>query len=114
MRALPAWSKDPLLVFAISFHDTRFHEAPKSENLTLPVVDGDVLEEVKYGQCQVVEPTITDFALMPDAFSPGLALMWRPLAEAGIWAALRDHEPAAIEQFAKPRQAFRLDGATAH
>lgn len=106
MEVVPAWSRHPCAVFAISVHSALGRDFAYGDNLTFSVLDGEALDEVKARECEVTDPSLDGFVLMPRDFSQGVVLMWRPLAEAGIWAALREYDPKAILHFARLRQEF--------
>lgn len=103
MKVMPAWSTKAHEVFAVSKHPSFTDGETKLDNMTFSVLDDQVLEEVKASECTILDPRIDDFVLLPPNFASGLVIMWRPLAEAGIWIALREHDPVALQRFARLR-----------
>ncbi|MDP5309299.1 hypothetical protein, partial [Paracoccus spongiarum] len=106
MKIIVPWSSEPLQVYAIAW--SRFpHEADILGNRTIfSVADGGGLAEVYEHECEISSSDLNEFCIMPREFDARyLVLMWKPLADCGIWKDLREFDKPALKRFSEMRAA---------
>ncbi len=71
-----------------------------NDRTSFSVLEDGNLTDVYENDCQVLDSDLDEFCLMPKEFDGRfLVLMWKPLAESGIWRDLREFDRSAIKRF---------------
>jgi hypothetical protein len=54
-------------------------------------------------ECSILDREVSNFVLMPDTWDGGRSygLMWKPLAESGLWDDVIEHDPKALTKLEK-------------
>ena len=100
MKIKVPWSPDPLQVYAIFWSRHSKGNVALEYKTLLTIFDGGSLTDVYEHECSILSYDLDDFCLLPISFDDRiLALMWKPLAEAGIWQDLREFDGVAIKRF---------------
>jgi hypothetical protein len=114
MKVIVPWSSTPVPVLAIIWSSFGHgHGVLKDRTmLTVPVDDNySGLQDVYEHEVTVASPDVTDFVFLgsKSGFDPMvLALMWRPLAESGLWIDLNECDAKAVAAFKKLVDDHRL------
>jgi hypothetical protein len=100
MKIRAPWSPDLLQVYAISWSRHNKEYSVLEDRTSFSVLEGDNLTDIYEHECSISSYDLDEFCLMPKSFDDRfLVLMWKPLAESGIWQDLREFDKAAMKRF---------------
>lgn len=89
--------KSPVPVIAV-FAPRMEPWPPLSSDVQFEVFNGKFIEGVREGDCVIVDPCISDFIFINKKLDDGVvAFMWKPIADTGLWTAMRDFDPSALK-----------------
>lgn len=107
MKVVPPWSETPTEVFSVYWQTPTVIASDRNNETMISILDGGILVASKLSKCKVIDASLGDFVFDLED-KRWYSLIWRPLAEAKIWAELWDHDPKAIEVFSALRRKFLL------
>lgn len=107
MKVSVPWSPFTHQVYAITWLRHGQENSMLEYNTSFSIFEDGGLSDIYEHDCHILEAELDDFCLMPKSFDDRFfVLMWRPLAEAGIWSDLREFDKSAMSRFENLRTEY--------